>query len=119
VSLPGDGKRLAYELETTVYRLVQEALTNVAKHAHAEHVRVAVGIAGARLEIEIADDGKGFDAQAATRGFGLAGMRERVELSGGQLTVTPGPAGTRVRAELPLSDLDEPVLERVAHEIGA
>jgi signal transduction histidine kinase len=45
-------------------------------------------------------------------------MRERVELSGGELTVAPGPAGTIVRAVLPLSDLDESVVERVAHKIG-
>lgn len=65
------------------------------------------------------DDGKGFDPVASTSGFGLAGMRERVQLGGGQLTVTPGPSGTTVRAVLPLSELDEAVVEGVSHQIGA
>jgi signal transduction histidine kinase len=112
-------ERLGQQLETTVYRLVQEALTNVAKHARAENVRVAVRIVGGRIEIEIADDGAGFDPAAASVGFGLAGMRERVSLSGGRLTVTPSSSGTTVRAVLPSSELDEPVVERVAHEIRA
>jgi signal transduction histidine kinase len=119
VALPADGKRLSGELETTVYRLVQEALTNVAKHARAEHVRVAVGLADGRLEIEVSDDGAGFDAGAVTAGFGLAGMRERVALSGGQLTIAPSAPGTTVRAKIPLSELDEPVVQGVSDEVGA
>ncbi|HEX4344880.1 MAG TPA: GAF domain-containing sensor histidine kinase [Solirubrobacteraceae bacterium] len=116
VKLPGEGLRLGQELETTAYRLVQEALTNVAKHARAEHARVAVCLAGGRLEIEVGDDGCGFDLHGAgTSGFGLAGMRERVQLSGGELTVTPGSAGTTVRAVIPVSELDETVLQRVSH----
>ncbi|MDP1848583.1 MAG: GAF domain-containing sensor histidine kinase [Solirubrobacteraceae bacterium] len=107
------------ELETTIYRLVQEALTNVAKHAQAEHARVLVRGVDDRISVEVSDDGAGFDPNATTAGFGLAGMRERVQLSGGQLTVTPGEKGTTVRAELPLSALDEPVVEGVAHQIGA
>lgn len=118
-NLPAAGKRLAHELETTVYRLVQEALTNVAKHAAADRVRVAVTAAGGRLEVVVADDGKGFDPDAEASGFGLAGMRERVELSGGALTLTATPAGTTVRAVLPLSELDEAVVEGVAHQVGA
>ncbi len=119
VSLSGDGARLGPELETTVYRLVQEALTNVVKHARAEHARVGVSAAGAGLVVEVADDGKGFDPETATSGFGLAGMRERVALSGGRLTVTPSAEGTTVRAVLPLSELDESVVQGVAHQIGA
>jgi signal transduction histidine kinase len=119
VQLPGNRTRLARALETTVYRLVQEGLTNVVKHAGAEHVRVAVSSSGGRLEIEVSDDGKGFDRGATVSGFGLAGMRERVELSAGQLTITPSAQGTTVRAFIPLSALDEPVVEGVAHQIGA
>jgi signal transduction histidine kinase len=119
VRLPGDGKRFGGELETTVYRLVQEALTNVAKHARAEHARVAVGIVDGRLEIEVADDGTGFDADASTTGFGLAGMLERIALSGGQLTVAAGRPGTTVRAVIPVSQLDEPVVQGVSDQIGA
>ncbi|MFP5362984.1 MAG: GAF domain-containing protein [Thermoleophilia bacterium] len=119
VQLPASGRRLAQELETTVYRLVQEALTNVAKHSGAEHARVVVGGAGGQLEVEVSDDGKGFDPGVKAAGFGLAGMRERVELSGGELTITPSSDGTTVRAALPLSALDEPVIQRVSHQIGA
>jgi two-component system, NarL family, sensor histidine kinase DevS len=119
VDLPGEGGRLGPELETTVYRIVQEALTNVAKHARAEHARVVVRADGARLAVEVADDGTGFDPDAATTGFGVAGMRERVNLSGGELEVTTGHSGTTVRAKLPLSELDEPVVEGIANEIGA
>jgi len=119
VRLPTGSGRLGQQLETTVYRLVQEALTNVAKHARAERVRIAVSIADGRLEVEVADDGSGFDAGSATSGFGLAGMRERVGLSGGQLTVAPSPSGTTVRAVIPLSELDEAVVQRVSDQIGA
>jgi two-component system response regulator NreC len=70
-------------------------------------------------EVEVTDDGSGFDPQVATNGFGLAGMRERAQLSGGQLTVTPSASGTIVRATFALSELDETVVEGVSHEIGA
>jgi signal transduction histidine kinase len=119
VELPGTARRLSPELETTVYRIVQEALTNVVKHARADHARVSVRAADGQLEIEVSDDGAGFDPAVATSGFGVAGMRERVGLSGGRLSVTPSDTGTRVRAELPLSELDEAVVEGVSHEIGA
>jgi signal transduction histidine kinase len=115
VTLAGTAERLGSELETTVYRLIQEALTNVTKHAHAEHARVAVACVDGRLEIEVTDDGAGFDSGATTSGFGLAGMRERVELSGGRLTVLPGASGTTVRATIPIQALDEPDGQRAAH----
>ena len=86
LSLPGstrDEPRLSEDLETTVYRLVQEALTNVAKHARANRVRVAVKESDGELLIEVQDDGAGFDPDLAGEGFGLAGMRERVALAGG------------------------------------
>jgi signal transduction histidine kinase len=98
------GDRLASELETTVYRIVQEALTNVAKHARAATVTLSVHGDEHELRIAVADDGAGFDpARAVDAGFGLVGMRERVELAGGVLSVAPaGGAGTVVRARLPL-----------------
>ena len=89
------------ELETTIYRLVQEALTNIVKHAQATRVRVFVGLRDGRIEIEVVDDGVGFDSQARTSGFGLAGMRERVYLAGGVLRIEPMDPGTAVRATLP------------------
>ena len=119
VELPSDGKRLGQELETTVYRIVQEALTNVAKHARADNVRVRVAVAGGRLDVEIADDGRGYDPDATAPGFGLAGMRERVELLGGELTLMPSPSGTTVRAVLVPSAVDESVMEGAARGLSA
>jgi signal transduction histidine kinase len=98
-------RRFAPELETAVYRLVQESLTNVVKHAGARRVRVVVREEGGALELEVADDGVGLDAEtsAGAGGFGLVGMRERVELAGGELDVAARPhGGTVVRARLPL-----------------
>jgi len=89
------------ELETTAYRLVQEALTNTVKHARAAKVRVTVGAADGEVLIEVQDDGVGFDTEAQTAGFGLVGMRERVYLAGGTLELRSGEGGTVVRARLP------------------
>jgi signal transduction histidine kinase len=95
-------ERLEEQLETAVYRLVQEALTNVAKHAQASRVRVTVSESGGRLSVEVHDDGSGFDPEAASRGFGLAGMQERVSLAGGTLSIESSQHGTLVRARLPV-----------------
>jgi signal transduction histidine kinase len=99
-------ERLAEDLETAVYRLVQEALTNVAKHAHANRVRVAVSVSDGQLSIEVQDDGAGLSAESASQGlglagFGLAGMQERVSLAGGTLSVDSNERGTLVTARLP------------------
>jgi signal transduction histidine kinase len=93
--------RLDAEIEGTAYRLVQEALTNVAKHAGARRVRVTVGESDGELLVEVQDDGAGFDPDAASQGFGLAGMHERVSLAGGTLSIDSGEQGTLVRACLP------------------
>jgi signal transduction histidine kinase len=94
---------LSPELETTVYRLVQESMTNVVKHADATAVHVCVSLQNDRLVVDVSDDGRGFDPEARTAGFGLAGMRERVYLAGGELEVTPGDGGTTVRCTLPVA----------------
>jgi len=95
-------ERLGPELETAVYRLVQEALTNVVKHARATNVRVTViATADEEVTIEVRDDGVGFGVQSPTTGFGLAGMRERVYLAGGTLELASGDDGTVLRARLP------------------
>jgi signal transduction histidine kinase len=102
--LPGTSEgeeRLEEELETAVYRLVQEALTNVAKHAQASCVRVAVSDSDGQLSIDVQDDGSGFDSETASHGFGLAGMRERVSLAGGTLSIDSNERGTLLRAHLP------------------
>ena len=99
-----DDRRLAPELETTVYRIVQESLTNVVKHARAASVELRVRCATGEVEVSVADDGDRLRPRGRRRhGFGLTGMRERVELAGGELSVLPGAdAGTVVRARLPL-----------------
>ena len=92
------------ELESTIYRLVQEALTNVAKHSRAEHVRLRVVEQGGTIEISVSDDGVGFDPGAAQPGFGVLGMRERVAMVGGSLELTSAPGtGTTMRAVIPAS----------------
>jgi signal transduction histidine kinase len=90
------------DLEATMYRLVQEALTNVVKHADASRARVAVAENG-ELQITVSDDGRGFDPRHVSAGFGLVGMRERVALAGGEITIAPADGGgTRVQATLPV-----------------
>ncbi len=95
-------ERLDQELETVVYRIVQEALHNAGRHAQARRALVTVDERDAELLVSIDDDGGGFDPAEPTDGFGLAGMRERVTLVGGQLAVSSTPAGTRVQALLPI-----------------
>jgi signal transduction histidine kinase len=105
VSLASDdgGPRLAQEVESTAYRIVQEALTNVGKHAGATRAEVSVVENGAHVEVSVRDDGAGFEPSAPRVGFGLTGMRERVALLGGSLVLESSPAGlgTLVRASLP------------------
>lgn len=117
----GTGGRLEPELETTVYRVVQEALHNVLKHAGATTARVRVWRSSDHVLLEISDDGRGFADDVPSSGFGLVGMRERVELAGGTLDVASSPdAGTTITARLPRRLLlDEPVVQRVADELGA
>jgi PAS domain S-box-containing protein len=102
-SASGDSAtRLDPELESTIYRFVQEGLSNVAKHARAEHVRLRVGERDGQIDVMLRDDGVGFDPDAADRGFGLLGMRERVEMAGGEMEISSAPGrGTTVKASLP------------------
>ncbi len=89
--------------QLTVYRLVQESLTNVAKYAEARQAEITLRNYGGHVEIDVRDDGKGFDlAQARPSTHGLAGMRHRVEAAGGRLQVASSPGkGTHVAAVLP------------------
>jgi len=104
VELGAEGERLPAALEDGAYRIVQEALTNVVKHATASAVEVTVTCQDARLRIRVVDDGVGIEADDRGDGFGLIGMRERVDLLGGDLSVTRArPSGTAISAELPVS----------------
>lgn len=91
--------------QLTVYRLVQESLTNVAKYAEARQAEITLRSYGGHIEIDVKDDGKGFDVkQVRPSTHGLAGMRHRVEAAGGRLSVASAQgAGTRVAAVLPKS----------------
>ncbi len=105
--LPDITQRYPPEVEMAAYRIVQEALTNIARHAQAHAISLTVQPQADRLLIQIADDGQGFDATTfpRTETYGLRGMHDRAELLGGQLTIetTPG-HGTRLQAELPLTE---------------
>lgn len=100
--------RLPGEIETAAFRIVQESITNVLRHAKAKKVEIRVGRRGEVLQVMVRDDGVGFDAdapQAGRRTLGLAGMRERSQLVGGSLQVMSAPGiGTTVLARLPLHD---------------
>jgi two-component system, NarL family, sensor histidine kinase DevS len=96
-------ERLPGEIETALYRLVQEALTNVLKHAGAERVRVLLARDGAGVTAVVEDDGSGFDEAGRNGGLGLTGMRERLNIVGGRLTIDSSSGrGTTLLAEVPL-----------------
>ena len=123
-----DQGRLAPELESTIYRLVQEALSNVAKHARAEHVSLTVTETDGYVDVLISDDGVGFDPDAPNAGFGLLGMRERVAMAGGTIEIRSAPGrGASVEARLPTGDpgapgglaVEQSPLQGVADQLGA
>jgi len=98
-------QRLPAEAETALYRIVQEALTNVVKHASARRVSITLVRKEGFAVVVVEDDGLGFDPRTTRTGsLGFVGMRERVELVGGRLTVESAPgAGTTIAAEVPVT----------------
>jgi PAS domain S-box-containing protein len=96
-------RRPASEIETAAYRLVQECLTNAARHADATLVVVEIARRNGSMRIGVSDNGRGFDPARESAGFGLSGMRERVDLLAGELQISSRPGGgTEVVAHLPL-----------------
>ncbi len=96
-------ERLPSEVETAIYRIVQESLTNVVKHARARRVSVLLARSDGKIKAVIEDDGKGFDPSETGAGIGLVGMRERIALLDGTLTVESSEAsGTTVAVEVPV-----------------
>ena len=98
--------RLPRKIEDTLYRLIQEALTNALKHARANHVDVVLRQRQGTIEATIADNGTGFDPGGQFPGFGILGMRERVALAKGTIAIESQPGeGTTVRISLPLENV--------------
>lgn len=105
----GDERRLPPELETTLFRVVQEAMSNIARHAKAQNVFITLDFSSSKVVIEVEDDGEGFDLAAVSkttdkgRGLGLMGMQERVSLFSGTMVIETAPgAGTQLRIEVPI-----------------
>lgn len=97
-------KRPTLLVETTIYRIVQEALTNVGKYAGASEAVVTLRDAGTHLEASVSDDGVGFAREEAGRGVGLFSMEERARAAGGELRIVSAPGqGTTVRLKVPAS----------------
>jgi signal transduction histidine kinase len=114
--LHGEASRLPVETETVLFRITQEALTNVAKHAQATQVTVSLEIQADAVTVTIADNGAGFEARSVlngerphTSGWGLIGIRERTRLLGGQCTIDSTPAeGSRISVTIPLMRAGRP-----------
>jgi len=81
---------------------VQEALSNVARHSGAQNVHVVLNAQGGQVIMTVSDDGRGFDPDKATGGYGLKSMRERVEALGGTLEIRSGGNGTQITASMPM-----------------
>jgi two-component system sensor histidine kinase UhpB len=94
---------LSEEQELVVYRVAQEALTNIARHARARHVELSLGEASGKVTLRVSDDGRGIPPDALTSATGIRGMRERAMLIGAQLTIgASGHGGTEVALQVPL-----------------
>ncbi|MFI6495420.1 sensor histidine kinase [Streptomyces sp. NPDC050564] len=99
----GEQRPVPADIDLSAYRIVQEALTNVVRHAGTGRCRVAIDYGNEELSVEVVDDGRGATENGSAHGFGLIGMRERVGLLGGHLSIGPRPeGGFRVAARLPL-----------------
>ena len=115
VDADGHPDRLLPEVETAIYRIVQEGLTNAGRHGQAGRAVVEIAERNGNVDLSVRDDGAGFDPAMRTAGFGLLGMRERAELLGGTLTVDSVPGqGTTVRARIPVGDRDSGFPQRAS-----
>ncbi|WP_244943120.1 sensor histidine kinase [Streptomyces inhibens] len=101
----GEQRSLPADIDLSAYRIVQEALTNVVRHAGTGRCRVAIDYGDEELSVEVVDDGRGATEHGSAHGFGIVGMRERVGLLHGHLSAGPRPeGGFRVAARLPLPE---------------
>jgi signal transduction histidine kinase len=102
VDAEGDGSDLPPGVDFTAYRIIQEALTNVLKHAGPTQVQIRIAYEPDALALEVADEGRGVNGRSTSGGHGLMGMRERVGVYGGSFEAGPRPGGGfRVRVRLP------------------
>ena len=111
IEVKGEAAGLPPEIEITAFRLVQEAVTNVIRHADTKRATVTVDQRDGKLELAIRDDGRGFDVRdamnraASGTALGLLGMQERVQILGGEIEIDSAPGrGTRIRISLPVED---------------
>ena len=109
LNFSGHLNALGEDLNMCVYRIIQECLTNIAKYARATSVHIGISImrtgSTQQLRVEVQDNGSGFDPHASSGGFGLIGMRERVEAKQGKFSLSTMPgSGTRITVVLPLDD---------------
>jgi signal transduction histidine kinase len=103
VRCSGEQRPVPADIDLSAYRIVQEALTNVVRHAGTGRCRVAIDYGDEELSVEIVDDGRGDTGNGSAHGFGIIGMRERVGLLGGRLSAGPRPeGGFRVEVRLPM-----------------
>jgi two-component system, NarL family, sensor histidine kinase UhpB len=103
----GDIASVPQDVQVVAYRVAQEALSNAARHSGAAHVRVSLDREDGSVQLRVADDGRGFTFDQASRGLGLAGMRERALLVNGDLKVESRPQiGTSVRLVVPIREID-------------
>ena len=106
----GEQRRIRLDFETIIFRIAQESLTNVSKHANASSLMLRLDFAAQNISLQIEDDGRGFDAEevlrsASKRHWGLLGIKERVALVGGQCDIVSEPGkGTTIRVSVPLSE---------------
>jgi signal transduction histidine kinase len=110
VEVTGEERKIPSQIEAALFRIVQEAINNIAKHAEAQNVILSVEFMDSAIRIEVEDDGKGFDVEAVTlqsdktQGLGLLGLRERITILGGELRISSQPgSGTHLIIEVPLS----------------
>ncbi|HZX31983.1 MAG TPA: sensor histidine kinase, partial [Rhodocyclaceae bacterium] len=113
IDFPADFCPLTEEASVALYRIVQEALTNVARHAQATTVSIVVRQDESGCQLDIADDGQGFDPQAIrTKSLGLRGIRERTQQLGGELVIDSAPGqGTRIGVRIPCAHFAQPAFE--------
>jgi signal transduction histidine kinase len=110
-NVPRQGPRLPQDLETALFRVGQEAMTNIGKHAQAQRVEISLQVESKQVRLEISDNGIGFGLnqtltdQSARPAWGLLGMQERASLLGGELSIQSEPGqGTQLCVTLPLGD---------------